>query len=255
MSFRISTVFVGTFLILQACGGGKEAASESPGESNQPVATSVDPATAGAVKGTVKFTGAKPAPKKIIMTADAYCKSAHAGTVLSDDVVVNKNGTLKNVLVYVKSGLEGKTFPPSGSVVLNQVGCMYSPHVVAVQAGQELVIRNEDSVLHNINARPKKNKPFNIGQPVKGMESKKTLANSEIGIPVKCDVHPWMKSYINVLPNPYFAVTGDQGSFDLKNLPPGNYVIEAWHEKYGTATQKVTVGAKQTKTVRFSFHG
>ena len=251
------TVFaVSALLALSACKGGGD---QSPaGESGQPAATQspVDAATAGAVTGSVAFTGTAPKPQKISMAADAYCKTAHTATVYSEDVVVNPNKTLKNVYVYVKSGLGTLTFPkPAEAAVLDQQGCMYTPRVIAVQTGQTIAVRNSDAVLHNVNARPKNNPGFNIGQPVKGMETPKSFPNPEVMVPVKCDVHPWMHGWIGVQAHPYAAVTGDDGSFSLANLPPGDYEIEAWHEKYGTATQKVTVGPKETKTVKFTFKG
>jgi len=135
------------------------------------------------------------------------------------------------------------------------VGCMYTPHIVGAMTNQKIKVRNSDGVLHNVNARPASNPGFNIGQPVKGMESERSFASAEVMIPVKCDVHPWMSGFIGIQDHPYFAVTGDDGSFTLPNLPPGDYEIEAWHEKFGTAVQKVTVGAKESKAVEFTFKG
>lgn len=254
MMFRHAVVAVTTILVLGGCGKKDEAASPAaPAEQ----AGGQAPAAAGGatISGSVKFTGAKPAVKKIQMTADAYCKTQHA-TVDAEDVVVNPNGTLKNVYVYVKSGLAGKTFPKATTpAVLDQKGCMYTPHVLAVQTGQELLVRNSDGVLHNVNARPKINKGFNFGQPVQGMESKKSFDKPEVMIPVKCDVHPWMGGWIGVQDHPFAAVSGDDGSFTLKGLPAGTYEVEAWHEKYGTAVQSITVGETETKSVTFSFKG
>jgi hypothetical protein len=156
--------------------------------------------------------------------------------------------------VYVKSGLGDKKFPaPTTPVIFDQKGCMYSPHVAAVQVGQEMIVRNSDGVLHNVDAHPAKNQPFNFGQPVQGMENKKVFTAPEVMIPVKCDVHPWMHGWIGVQDHPYAAVTDEQGAFTFKDLPPGTYEIEAWHEKYGTAHQTVTVGAKESKTIEFTF--
>jgi len=224
----------------------KQAALKSP----------VDPATAATVTGKVKFTGKAPKAKKIAMNADAYCLTQHPQAVMSETVVVNPNKTLKNVYVYVKSGLGDLAFPvPSEPVVLDQKGCWYHPHVIAVQANQALEIRNSDSVLHNINAQPSNNRGFNVGQPVKGMKTKKKFANPEVMVPVKCDVHPWMSAYIGVQNHPYAVVTGSDGSFSLKNLPPGEYQVEAWHEVYGTSVQTVKVGPKESKSITFTFKG
>ncbi len=254
MKFRHGIYVLTTILMLGGCGK-KDAGTATPATETTTAAPAV--AAGGAtVSGSVAFTGTKPTPKKITMTADAYCKTQHASGVNSDEVVVNPNGTLKNVYVYVKSGLGDKKFPPSATpVVFDQHGCTYSPHVVAVQAGQELLVKNSDAVLHNVNARPKINKGFNFGQPVQGMESKKSFDKAEVMIPVKCDVHPWMAAWIGVQEHPFAAVSSDDGSFSLQGLPAGTYVIEAWHEKYGVSEQTVTVGATETKSIKFTFKG
>jgi len=258
MTFRKSYLLIPTLFVLGACKG-SSSQSAAPSEPAQTTATAqgpVDPATAGSITGTVKFSGTKPSMQKIAMNADAYCKTAHTTDVYSEEVVVNPNNTLKNVFVYVKSGLGNLKFPvPTEPVIFDQKGCMYSPHVASVQVGQPFIVRNSDPVLHNVNVRPAKNPGFNMGQPVQNMQTAKTFTTPEVMIPVKCDVHPWMHGWIGVLDHPYASVTSDDGSFSLKNLPPGEYEIEAWHEKYGTSTQKVTVGAKETKTIEFTFKG
>ncbi|MBV9079682.1 MAG: carboxypeptidase regulatory-like domain-containing protein [Elusimicrobia bacterium] len=247
-------------LALAACKGGQNQAAAPAADNKaaqQTAQSPVDPATAGSISGTVKFTGAAPKMPKINMSADAYCKTQHTTDVFSPEVVVNPNNTLKWVYVYVKSGLPADMkFPaPTTAAVFDQNGCMYNPHVLAVQAGQQITIRNSDGVLHNIDVRPAANQGFNVGQPVKGMETQKSFTTPEVMIPVKCDVHPWMAAFIGVQNHPYAAVTDDNGAFSLANLPPGTYTLEAWHEKYGTATQEVTVGPKETKTVEFEFKG
>lgn len=244
-------------LALAACKSSNTSSSSSSTQAPAAsAAAAVDPATVGTVSGTVKFSGTAPKAQKISMTADAFCSTAHKDAVMSEEVVVNPNKTLRYVYVYVKSGLGDKKFPPSSTpAVFDQKGCMYTPHVAAVQVGQEVVIRNSDGVLHNVNVRPTKNQGFNFGQPVQGMENKKTFSTPEVMIPVKCDVHPWMHGWIGVQDHPFAAVSNETGAFALNNLPAGTYVIEAWHEKYGTATQTVTVGAKETKTIEFNFKG
>ncbi|MFN0117512.1 MAG: carboxypeptidase regulatory-like domain-containing protein [Elusimicrobiota bacterium] len=257
---RFSVLLAAGFLALSGCkkGGSEQAAAPTEAAPvEQAVQNPVDSATAATVSGSVKFTGAKPKSQKLAMGADAYCKTKHTTDVLSEEVTVNANNTLKNVVIYVKSGLDANLkFPtPTTPVILDQIGCLYVPHAVALQAGQELLVRNSDGVLHNVNARPTKNQGFNFGQPVQGMENKKTFSEIETGIPVKCDVHPWMHGTISVFNHPYFSITGEDGSFSLANLPPGEYEIEAWHEKYGTSVQKVTVGASETKSITFTFKG
>ncbi len=207
------------------------------------------------ISGKITFEGTAPKMKKINTDADPKCAEMHADSPLvSEDVVVNPNGTLKNVFVYVKSGLEGKTFePPKTPVTIDQAGCHYVPHVFGMMAKQPLEIINSDDTLHNIHAMPTKSKEFNVGEPNKGMKTMKTFANPEVMVHFKCDVHPWMSAYVGVLDNPFYAVSGDDGTFSIKNLPAGEYTIEAWHEKYGTQEQKVKVGDGESKTADFTF--
>jgi len=259
MTFRRGLTTAITLFFLSACGGSKDQA-QAPASTDAAATTTaanpVDSATAANITGVVKFSGTKPKMAKIAMSADAYCNTTHTTPVVSEEVVVNANNTLKYVYVYVKSGLGDKKFPVSTTpVVFNQEGCMYTPHVAAVQVGQEVVIKNSDGVLHNVNVRPTKNQGFNFGQPIKGMETKKVFAAAEVMIPAKCDVHPWMNGWIGVQDHPFASVTDENGNFSLSNLPPGTYEIEAWHEKYGTSVQTITVGAKETKTIEFTFKG
>jgi len=213
------------------------------------------PVFAGTVSGTINFTGTAPDPQVITMDADPTCSSFHTGAVYSEEVVLNENQTLKNVFVYVKTGLEGKTFPtPSEPVTMDQNGCQYSPHVFGVQVGQDVQIVNSDTTLHNVHAMPHESKEFNLGMPIKGMKLKKKFTAPEVMVKFKCDVHPWMNAYAGVLPHPFFSVSGDQGTFEIKDLPAGTYTIEAWHEKYGTQTAEVTV-AEDASTVDFSYQG
>jgi len=254
MKLKIGILFFIGLLTVSGCGGGSE--SGAPAAKGAAVKSPVDPATAGKISGSIKFSGKAPKGKKIAMNADAYCLQQHTSDVLSEEVVVNPNKTLKNVYVYVKSGLGDLKFPvPSEPVIMDQKGCWYHPHVIAVQANQNIQIHNSDGVLHNINAQPETNKGFNFGQPVKGMKTKKKFSKPEVMIPVKCDVHPWMRAYIGVQSHPYAVVTGDDGSFSLENLPPGSYQLEAWHEVYGTQVQTVTLGPSESKSISLTFKG
>jgi plastocyanin len=160
------------------------------------------------------------------------------------------------VFVYVKDGLGNVTFPaPAEAIVLDQKGCQYAPHVIGIQVGQPLQIINSDATLHNIHGLAKANREFNQGQPIQGMKMTHTFSTKEVMIPFKCDVHGWMNAWIGVLDHPYYSVTRPDGTFSLKGLPPGTYTIEAWHEKLGTQTQMVTIGAKESKDVAFTFKG
>jgi len=212
-------------------------------------------ADSGSISGKIAFEGTPPKQKKIKTDADAKCAEMHADTpLLSEEVVVNGNGTLKNVFVYVKSGLEGKTFDtPKEPVTIDQTGCHYVPHVFGMMARQPLKIVNSDDTLHNIHAMPTKSTEFNVGEPNKGMAVTRTFASPEIMVHFKCDVHPWMSAYVGVMSNPFYSVTGDDGTFSLKGLPAGEYEVAAWQEKYGEQVQKVKVGDGEAKTVDFKF--
>jgi plastocyanin len=205
------------------------------------------------VKGVVKFEGTPPKPTRIDMAQDPLCAKGHATPPTTEDIVVGGDGTLANVIVYVSDGLTSHDFPPPQQpAVLEQKGCQYRPHVLALQANQTLNIVNSDETTHNIHPSPNNNREFNMTQP-HGMPLEHTFAREEVAIPVKCNVHPWMKGYIAVFKHPFFAVTDKSGSFELKGLPPGTYTISAWQEKLGTQTQKVTVSAGKVETLDFSF--
>ncbi len=253
-------------LTLAACGGGKEedaldeesAPTTSTASTAAPAAAApaAAPAAGGAtLTGKVTFAGTAPAKEVIKMDADAYCKAAHATPVYTQEVEINQNGTLKDVFVYVKEGVTGNYPAPTTPVELDQEGCQYHPHIFGIQAGQPLKIVNSDGTLHNIHALPKTNAEFNIGQPFKGMSTLKTFEKPEMPVRFKCDVHKWMGAYVGVMSHPFFSVTNDQGTFEIKNLPPGTYTIEAWQEKYGPQTQTVTISGAESKTVDFSFKG
>jgi plastocyanin len=245
-------------LSLTACGGkeeDEEEAAPAKTSSAAPAAPAAAPATGSAtVTGKVLFTGNAPAKEQIKMDADAFCKAAHHEPVYTQEVVVNGNGTLQWVLVYVKD-VTGSYPAPTTAVTLDQKGCQYHPHIFGIQAGQPLKILNSDGTLHNIHALPKINAEFNIGQPFQNMTTEKKFDKPEVPLRFKCDVHKWMGAYCGVFNHPFFAVTSDQGTFEIKNLPPGNYVIEAWQEKYGAQTQNVTVSGSETKNVDFTFKG
>lgn len=211
-------------------------------------------AYAANIDGKVIFEGTAPELRKVDLSADPNCSDLHPDGLISEEVVVNSNGTLKNVFVYVKEGLEGKTFSPSiEPVSLDQKGCWYEPHVFGIQVNQPLEIINSDNTLHNVHSLPAKNKEFNLGMPIQGMKLRKSFSKPETMVKFKCDVHPWMASYAGVLEHPFYSVTSGEGTFEIKDLPPGSYVIEAWHEKLGAQTQNVTIGAKETKEVTFTF--
>jgi plastocyanin len=205
------------------------------------------------VSGVVKFHGSALPPARIQMVGDPNCAKGHTGPVYSEEMVTDSSGDLANVVVYVSDGLGDRTFdPPTQPAMLEQKGCLYEPHVVAMRAGQTLKVTNADSTTHNIHPSPVNNREWNKSQ-APGVSIEETFARQEVSVPVKCNVHPWMKSYVAVLKNPYFAVSGKDGSFEIKDLPPGTYTLQAWHEKLGTRAQQITVGANETKKLEFDF--
>ncbi len=189
------------------------------------------------------------------MDADPQCALQHKEPVHKTDVIVNGNGTLQYVFVYVKDGLQSKPAPSTTPIKLDQQGCLYHPHVFGIQVNQPLEIVNDDTTLHNVNCKPTKSKPFNIAQPTKGMKSTKQFTAPEVMVRCGCNIHPWMATYIGVLDHPYFGVSGEDGSYTISGLPAGTYTLEAWHEKFGAKTQSVTLGAGETKDVSFEFGG
>jgi len=213
----------------------------------------VDAAKAGTLTGRVLFDGPAPANPPIKMTADPACLKANPNGAMFETFAL-KDGGLDNVFVYVKDGLGNYYFDvPTESLKLDQQGCRYSPHVFGIRVGQPLDIVNDDSTLHNVHAVPTGNQEFNFPQQIKGMKNRKTFTTREVMVPFKCDVHGWMTAYAGVVDNPYYAVTTGGGRFELKNLPPGTYTVEAWHERLGTQTQQVTLGEKESKDVSFTF--
>jgi len=241
-----------------ACGGSQETSStaakpESP--SGAPAGQKVDTATAGDVKGVAMLDGAAPKNEPIKMNADPVCVKENTTPQFQETYEVGSDGkSLANVFVYVKDGLGNYVFEtPTKPAQIDQKSCRYHPHVFGMMVNQPLEIVNSDPTLHNIHAMPKGNSEFNNGQPIQGMKMSHTFDKPEVMVPFKCDVHGWMNAYVGVMSNPYFAVTDKDGKFDLPNLPPGTYTIEAWHEKAGTQTASVTIGPKETKEISFTF--
>jgi plastocyanin len=251
---RTISVFLAlvAIFLLGGCGKKKEPAEEQPAVSGAPgaaAATPIDPATAATVAGTVKFDGVAPKPAKIDMSQDPNCKGSNS----AENIVV-ADGTLANVFVYVKEGLGNRTFAlPKDPAVLDQSGCRYHPHVLGVMAGQTLKIANSDPTTHNIHPTPKDNREWNESQAPQAPALEKSFAREEIMLPVKCNQHPWMKMFVSVTKSPFYAVTGPDGKFEIKGLPPGDYTLAFVHEKLGEQDQKMTLAAKESKTLNMSF--
>jgi plastocyanin len=230
--------------------------SKPKAKTAQVVYFKVDPGTAGVIAGRVLFSGKAPAGKTVDMSEDPQCNQLHAKAVVDRAVAVNKNGTLANVFVYIKGGLEGKKFaPPSFAAVMDQKGCWFEPRVLGIQTGQELEVTNSDPVTHNIHPRAHVNREWNQSQEQGTAPLERRFGYQEIMIRVKCNIHNWMHAWIGVVDNPYFAVTGADGGFELKNVPPGEYTMEAWQEELGTQEQHVTVAASGKAEVGFTFKG
>jgi len=215
-------------------------------------ALAVAPAAADPIHGTVRFAGAVPAAKAINADADPYCQKAP----IADESIVVSAGKLRDVVVRVTGGPlppvpAVATKPPE--VVIDQRACRYEPHVVAVQADADLVIRNGDGTFHNVHGtaggRLLWNKPAPPGSPELRLYASADPVITEIA----CDVHPWMRAYAVTVGHPYVAVTGADGAFELPELPPGTYTVEAWHPVLGTRTAKVTVRAHGTPATTFTF--
>ena len=250
-----------SLVTLSACRGGDEDVAEEEDDGAAAGVPYKAPANLGSITGTIALTGQTAAPAAIDMSADPNCAAKSQGAVVES--VMAKDGKLQNVFVYIKDGsmtqggtrISGVSFPTPGSAVtLDQVGCHYAPHIVGIQVNQKLTVVNSDQTAHNINVQPTKgNASWNISQSPGTPPIEKTFTRPETLIPVKCNQHPWMKAYVGVLKHPFFAVSAADGTFTIKDVPPGKYTIVAWHEKFGEQTVEVTVPDSGAGTANFSF--
>jgi hypothetical protein len=236
-----------TILVAVGCkhsGGGGNSAK--PDEGTKPAYASKG--DEGTITGKISFDGAAPELKKIDMSQDAYCAGS-SGDKTADDLLV-ADGKLANVFVYIKGGPVDKfSFPtPSDPVVLDQQGCRYHPRVFGIQVNQPFKVTNSDTTTHNIHPSPKTNPEWNKMQAQGAPAIEEKFHRPETLIPVKCNQHPWMKASIGVLAHPYFAVSAKDGTYTIKNVPPGTYTLVFWHETKGEQTQQITIAAKESKT-------
>jgi len=249
MKHRLGSAILAAASALAVSGCGNHGGGES-----SPPAAAVDSSTAGAITGTVTLDGAPPAGKPIDMSASPACVRANPSPVVPPIVVMGDHGALANVVVYVKDGLGSYRFDtPTETAVLQQKNCMYEPHVVALMTNQPFEIRNNDPTMHNVHPLPKHNRQWSTSQPAGSAALKETLTRPEFAMSVLCNVHPWMRALVFVFDHPYYAVTSKAGNFELKNLPPGTYTIEAWHESLGTQDQTVTIAPRESKAISFTF--
>jgi plastocyanin len=259
MNRPLAYIFFSSLLFTACSQNVRPMPEQSKNEKAPPVQTKltvVDPATAATIRGTIRFAGTAPAPVEIDMGMDPGCTLASNEKNFSQQFVVGKTGGLANVYVYIKEGLEGQTFEtPSTPVVLNQKGCRYEPHVLALMSGQTLRVMNDDPTMHNVHAQPNapSNPEWNMSQMPKGAPIDKTFHDPEGMMPFKCNQHPWMKAFVSVAANPFYAISDGSGNFEIHGLPPGDYTIAAVHEALGEQTQTISVAAKDDKKVDFTY--
>jgi plastocyanin len=211
--------------------------------------TPLDLATVGSIAGEVRFEGAVPAETVLQLASNAQCAARHQAPVRAGDVLV-RDGKVENAIVYIKDGLGDRVFAvPETPVVVDQKDCLFIPRVTATQVGQPIRFINSDPLAHNVHGVSARGQGWNVSLGTKGAARAITLDQSESPIEILCDIHPWMKAYVGVFDHPYFAVTGADGRFTLAKVPPGTYVVEAWHERLGTRSAPVTLGEKGAEQV------
>jgi plastocyanin len=241
-------------LLLVSCGGSKEEAKkEDTAAPAAAPAAAVDDANAATVTGKGRFQRRKAhtAHDRYVRQSGLRARSHHGAEVGRSHRERQRHAAEHLRVDQVRPAGQTVAGPPT-TVSLEQDGCMYKPHVIGVMTGQGIEIKNDDATNHNIHPLPKINQEWNESQPPKGDPKTKSFAREEVLIPVKCNVHPWMRAYIGVVSHPFFAVTGEDGTFTIKGLPPGKYTLEAVHEKYGTKDIEITVGPKESKTQDFT---
>jgi hypothetical protein len=206
----------------------------------------------GGVNGRVTYDGTPAKPHTIDMSQEPSCAKQYAKPVTAENVITGPGNALENVVVYVAAGAPEEP-PPAQPAVLVQKGCRYEPHILAFQTNQDFQVVNEDQTSHNIHPLPSSNREWNKSQPPGAPPIEDKYARPEF-IPVKCNIHPWMKGTLAVMKNSHYSITTGDGEFKLPNLPPGNYTITAWHESYGEQTQEVTITGSEMKNINFVFN-
>ena len=244
-----------TALVASACGGNAPSASAAADTSAASArqAKTVDAATAGSVAGKVTLSGPAPAPEVMRVAVDQTCIQAMGTSAKSDAILIGADGAIENAFVYIKDPLSEYTFDvPTAPVVLDQKGCRYAPRIFGVRVGQPVQMINSDATMHNVHAMPMVNQEFNRGMPQQNSRMTQVFTAPEQMVRFKCDLHSWMNAYGGVMPHPFFQVTGADGTFSLKGVPPGKYTVAVWHEKLGSTEQIVEIGNSQAVPLNFT---
>lgn len=225
-------------------------AAAPPGAAGKDLVIAADK---GALAGVIRFDKAPPKPKTVNFGAEIQCAKLHKTPPPLETLVVNPNGTVKWMLVSIKGEVPGDYKAPAEPAVIDQSGCMFVPHVLALMEGQAVEFRNSDPVTHNVRGSPKRSTAFNLLFPPQGPPQRVVVDRREIGVPLKCDIHFWMSGFMHVMRHPFFSVTGDEGTFTINNIPPGKYTLETWHETLKPQTQEVTIEAGKLLQADFVF--
>ena len=251
--YKFLAVLAVTGLCAAACGAPTPSAAAAAETPAAPQGKKVDPATAGSVSGKVTLSGPAPAAELMRVAVDQTCIQAMGATAKSDAVLIGADGAIQNAFVYIKDSLSDYAFDvPATPVVLDQAGCRYSPRIFGVRVGQPLEMINSDATMHNVHAMPMVNQEFNRGTPKQNDRFTQIFTAPEQMVLFKCDLHAWMRAYGGVMPHPFFQVTGADGAFSLKGVPPGKYDLVVWHEKLGSSTQSIQIGNGQSVSLNFT---
>ena len=248
----LAAVLILPFLALAGCG---DAAPDGTGGAAAPAAEAppAEPLGTSTIAGAVRFDGDVPELRPLNMDADPACAAKHSGPVYPEILAIDEQAGLANVLVYVADNLPEGPYPAAEPPVIDQQGCRYTPRVAGIMVGQDLKVLNSDELLHNVHSLSEVNRPFNRAMPAAIKQATFSFTDEEPTFRIKCDVHPWMSSYVAVFNHPYFAVTGSDGSFEIPGLPAGTYTIEAWHERLGSQRSGVTLLDGLTAMVDLAF--